>query len=91
MPGLVDAYVHLTGNPGTPFWNEAIVTDAHAAVGLANAHITGRAGFTTVRDLGSARRTAFAVRDAVREALFLGPRIMASGPAISIIGGQGDG
>ena len=91
LPGLIDAHVHLTGNPGTPFWNEAIEADEHAvAIGLANARTTARAGFTTVRDLGSAKRTAFAVRDAVREGLFPGPRILASGPAISIIGGHGD-
>ena len=91
LPGLIDAHVHLTGNPGIPFWNEAIETDEHAvAVGLANARITARAGFTTVRDLGSGRRTAFAVRDAVREGLFPGPRILASGPAVSIVGGHGD-
>ena len=91
LPGLIDTHVHLTGNPGKPFWNEAIETDEHAvAIGLANARITARAGFTTVRDLGSGRRTAFAVRDAVREGLFPGPRILASGPAVSIIGGHGD-
>jgi len=91
LPGLIDAHVHLTGDPGKPFWNEAVETDEHAvAVGLANARLTARAGFTTVRDLGSAKRTGFAVRDAIREGLFPGPRILASGPAISIIGGHGD-
>ncbi len=24
MPGLIDAHVHLTGDPSTPFWREAI-------------------------------------------------------------------
>lgn len=27
LPGLIDTHVHLTGNPGTPFWNEAVETD----------------------------------------------------------------
>ncbi|WP_310497861.1 amidohydrolase family protein [Sandarakinorhabdus sp.] len=90
-PGLIDAHVHLTGDPGTPFWREAVDTDEKAvAVGLKNAALTVRAGFTTVRDLGSSRLTAFAVRDAITEGMFPGPRIVASGPAISIIGGHGD-
>lgn len=91
LPGLIDAHVHLTGEPGKPFWNEAIESDEHAtAVGLKNAAVTARAGFTTVRDVGSAKLSGFAVRDAVKEGLFPGPRILASGPAISIIGGHGD-
>jgi imidazolonepropionase-like amidohydrolase len=24
LPGLIDAHVHLTGDPGTPFWRDAI-------------------------------------------------------------------
>lgn len=91
LPGLMDAHTHLTGEPDKPFWNEAIETSEHqVAVGLANARKTAKAGFTTVRDLGSAQLTAFAVRDAINEELFPGPRILASGPALSIIGGHGD-
>jgi imidazolonepropionase-like amidohydrolase len=91
LPGLIDSHVHLTGEPGTPFWRETVETDEHAvAVGLANAGKTVRAGFTTVRDLGSARLTGFAIRDAIAEGLFPGPRVLASGPALSIIGGHGD-
>jgi imidazolonepropionase-like amidohydrolase len=54
MPGLIDAHVHLTGDPGTPFWREAIDSNESAAVtGVKNALLTARAGFTTVRDLGA--------------------------------------
>ena len=91
LPGLIDAHVHLTSEPGKPFWNEAIETDEHTvAVGLKNAAVTARAGFTTVRDVGSPKLAGFAVRDAVNEGMFPGPRILASGLAISIIGGHGD-
>jgi len=91
MPGLIDAHVHLTGNPGTPLIDEASKSDEYGvAVGLHNALLTVRAGFTTVRDLGSARLTAFAVRDAIAQGLLPGPRVLASGPAISIVGGHGD-
>ena len=91
MPGLIDAHVHLTSTPGAPLVSEAQDTDERGvAVGLHNALITARAGFTTVRDLGSARLTGFAIRDAIAEGLLPGPRVIASGPAVSIIGGHGD-
>jgi imidazolonepropionase-like amidohydrolase len=91
LPGLIDAHVHLATLPGTPFWREAIDSDEHAtAVGLMNALITARAGFTTVRDLGAPGRSSFAIRDAVAQGLMPGPRVVASGPAVSIIGGHGD-
>lgn len=90
-PGLIDAHVHLTGDPGAPFWREAVDSpELSVAYGLKNARLTARAGFTTVRDLGSARLAGFAVRDAINAGLFPGPRILAAGPALSIIGGHGD-
>ncbi len=91
LPGLIDTHVHLGGGPDKPFWNEAIETNERTvANGLANARITLKAGFTTVRELGAAPQAAFAVRDAINEGLFPGPRIIAAGTAISIIGGHGD-
>lgn len=91
MPGLIDAHVHLTGDPGTPFWREAIDTDELAAiVGVKNALLTARAGFTTVRDVGAPGNSSFALRDAIRDGIVPGPRIVASGGALSIVGGHGD-
>ena len=91
LPGLIDAHVHLTGMPDGKFWEGAVTTDEHAvAVGLRNAAVTVRAGFTTVRDLGSEKLSGFAVRDAINEGLFPGPRVLAAGQSLSIIGGHGD-
>lgn len=91
LPGLIDAHVHLTGDPGTPFWREAIDSSELAAViGVKNALLTARAGFTTVRDLGATGLSSFALRDAIRDGLVPGPRIVASGGALSIVGGHGD-
>jgi imidazolonepropionase-like amidohydrolase len=91
MPGLIDAHVHLTGDPGTPFWREAIDSDESAAItGVKNALLTARAGFTTVRDLGAPGLASFALRDGIKSGQIPGPRILASGPALSIIGGHGD-
>ncbi len=91
LPGLIDAHVHLTGDPGTPFWREAIDPPEVAAItGVKNALLTARAGFTTVRDLGAPGNSSFALRDAIRDGIVPGPRIIASGGALSIVGGHGD-
>jgi imidazolonepropionase-like amidohydrolase len=91
LPGLIDSHVHLTGDPGGDFRDEAVVTDELSTlIGAKNARVTALAGFTTVRDLGSASLTGFALRDATAKGLIPGPRILSSGPAISIIGGHGD-
>ena len=91
LPGLIDAHVHLTGDPGTPFWREAIDSnEAATLVGAKNALLTARAGFTTVRDLGAPGHSSFALRDAIRDGIVPGPRIIASGGALSIVGGHGD-
>ncbi len=91
LPGLIDAHVHLTGDPGTPFWRETIDPNELAAiVGVKNALLTAQAGFTTVRDLGAPGASSFALRDAIRDGVVPGPRIVASGGALSIVGGHGD-
>ncbi|MEA3050601.1 MAG: hypothetical protein QOG84_2437 [Sphingomonadales bacterium] len=91
LPGLIDAHVHLTSVPGEPFWQEAVnPPEYYALVGAHNALVTARAGFTTVRDLGSGRLTGFALRRAINEGLVPGPRMLAAGEALSTIGGHGD-
>src|SRR5947208_7409590 len=90
MPGMIDVHVHLTLNWGEP-WYQAITpkySEPYAAIlGLKNALVMARAGFTTVRDLGSAGVTAIATRDAIRDGTFPGPRVLVSGPLLSMIGG----
>ena len=91
LPGLIDMHVHLTGDPGGDFWKEATEpTEWGVVVGAKNARKTVKAGFTTVRDVGSAQETAFVLRRGTAEGLIEGPRILASGPPLSIIGGHGD-
>ncbi len=54
LPGLIDMHVHLSGDPGGDYRDEAVDPDEWATlVGAKNARITALAGFTTVRDLGS--------------------------------------
>ena len=89
--GLIDLHVHLTGDPGGDFWREAVEpAEWGVVVGAKNAEATVRAGFTTVREAGSAQQTAFALRRGTEEGLITGPRIIAAGPPLAIIGGHGD-
>ncbi len=91
LPGLIDLHVHLSFDPGTPWYLEPVMTDEYQAlVGVKNAALTVKAGFTTVRDVGSAPDVGYALRDAIAKGLIVGPRVQASGPAISITGGHGD-
>lgn len=91
VPGLIDLHVHLTGDPGGDFWKETVEPDEWGVVvGAKNAEKTLRAGFTTVREAGSAQETAFSLRRGTAEGMILGPRIIAAGPALAIIGGHGD-
>ncbi len=91
VPGLIDLHVHLTSDPGTDYRNEAVEPEEWGmVVGAKNALITLRAGFTTVRDAGSAQYTGFSLRRGTAEGLIPGPRIVAAGPALSIVGGHGD-
>ena len=91
LPGLIDLHVHLTGDPGGDFWKEAVEPDEWGVVvGAKNARITALAGFTTVREAGSGPETAFALRRGTAEGLIPGPRIVAAGVPLAIIGGHGD-
>lgn len=91
LPGLIDMHVHLSGDPGGDFRDEAVDPSEWATlIGAKNARITALAGFTTVRDLGSPPLVGFALRRATAEGIIPGPRIVSSGPAISVIGGHGD-
>lgn len=91
LPGLIDTHVHLASDPGTPWWSRTVYTDEYATtVGTKNALVTVRSGFTTVRDAGSGPNVGFALRDAVKNGVIIGPRILAAGVGVSIIGGHGD-
>jgi len=93
MPGMTDVHVHLTQDSGTPWYSYFTQKYSNAysvTVGLTHALDMARAGFTTVRDLGGDTNAVIAVRDAVAEGRFAGPRIKVSGAPLSIIGGHAD-
>ncbi|MGV8929882.1 MAG: amidohydrolase family protein [Brevundimonas sp.] len=92
LPGLIDSHVHLTGEQNPNGRLEAVTQSEadQAMIGARYARRTLMAGFTTVADLGAANESIFALRDAVRRGDVPGPRIIASGSAVSIHGGHGD-
>jgi imidazolonepropionase-like amidohydrolase len=93
LPGMTDVHVHLTSNSGEPWYvgfTQPRSIPYSATVGLTHALEMARAGFTTVRDLGGSTSAVIAVRDAVAEGRFPGPRIKVSGDPLSIIGGHAD-
>ena len=93
MPGMTDVHVHLMQNSGEP-WDVGFTqkySNAYSVtLGLTHALEMARGGFTTVRDLGAETSSVIAVRDAVGEGRFPGPRIKVSGAPLSIIGGHAD-
>lgn len=92
LPGLIDSHVHLTSEQGPNSQLEEFTkTKSDLALdGAWNGMKTLRAGFTTVADLGAPNESIFALRDAIRTGRIPGPRIIASGAAISVHGGHGD-
>jgi imidazolonepropionase-like amidohydrolase len=90
LPGLIDAHTHLTFNPRFGYETLAISVPREALVGAHNARITLEAGFTTVRNVGARGYADVALRDAINAGDVPGPRMLVSGPALSITGGHCD-
>ena len=90
LPGLIDAHTHLTSDPVFGYQQLGISIPKEALIGAKNARVTLEAGFTTVRNVGARGYTDIALRDAINEGLVPGPRMIASGPALSITGGHCD-
>jgi imidazolonepropionase-like amidohydrolase len=93
MPGMTDAHVHLTSTSGEPWYSrytKKFSVPYDTTMGLTHALEMARGGFTTVRDLGGNTSAVIAVRDAVAEGRFPGPRIRVAGAPLSIIGGHAD-
>jgi len=91
LPGLIDMHVHITARADQNGYESlAVTTAAEAISGVANAGTTLRAGFTTVRNVGAGGFSDIALRDSINRGETIGPRIIASGPAIGATGGHCD-
>jgi imidazolonepropionase-like amidohydrolase len=91
LPGLIDCHTHLTGTPyDSGLSGVRISYPRMALTGARNARVTLEAGFTTVRNLGASGYSDIALRDAINAGDVPGPRMVVSGPPLSITGGHGD-
>lgn len=91
LPGLIDTHTHLSGDPGGDYWRQAVDPDEWSTIiATKNAGITVRAGFTTVRDVGSSAQVMQSIRRGTASAIIDGPRIQTGGNSIAIIGGHAD-
>ena len=90
LPGFIDAHTHLTYDPNFGYQELGVSIPKEALIGAKNARITLEAGFTTVRNVGARGYTDIALRDAINEGMVPGPRMLASGPPLSITGGHCD-
>src|SRR5216684_495680 len=90
LPGLIDAHTHLTMDPKFGYERLGVSIPREALTGAKNARLTLEAGFTTVRNVGADGYSDVALRDAINAGDVPGPRMLVSGPALSITGGHCD-
>ena len=92
LPGLIDCHTHLGSRADRydEIYNFKDTPFQSAFAAVVNARKTLEAGFTSVRDVGSLPFLAVDLRNSINDGLVPGPRIVASGPGISITGGHGD-
>ena len=91
LPGLMDMHVHLQGELGPDNDRDALkMSDELMQMrSVFYAMKTLKAGFTTVRDVGSSPQEMYAMRDAINYGWIDGPRIIAAG-GVGITGGHAD-
>ncbi|MFC3814642.1 amidohydrolase family protein [Lysobacter sp. GCM10012299] len=93
LPGLIDLHTHLVGdiqsdNVAAPLMSTSA---RDALIGVRNARDTLRAGFTTVRDVGTYRAfTDVALRNAINDGIVEGPRMFVAGTYVTVSGGGGE-
>lgn len=91
LPGLIDMHTHLTSDPHYSGYRRLQFTDNFwTVVGVANAKKTLEAGFTTVRNVGSANYDDVAIKQAIEQGIVTGPRIVPATYAIGATGGHCD-
>ena len=95
LPGLIDVHVHIT-NDGGAGKTAAVLGDAFEAAadlamrGYANALVSLRAGYTTLRNLHAPLFADVAVRDAINAGRLEGPRLIVCGQGLCVTGGHMD-
>lgn len=92
LPGLIDCHTHLEARADQldPILEVRFTPIQGGINGVVNANTTLMAGFTSVRDVGSSPFFAVDLRRAIDSGFIPGPRVVASGPALTSTGGHGD-
>ncbi|MFL6630678.1 MAG: amidohydrolase family protein [Vitreoscilla sp.] len=91
LPGLIDMHVHLAADARIDGNHYLDYTDSFwVAVGVANAKAMLDAGFTTVRNVGSADYADVGIKQAVEGGYVPGPRIVPATYALGSTGGHCD-
>ena len=93
LPGFIDCHVQLAGRgPGEEAAADGSARDLpqeDAIRGVRNAKRTLEAGFTTVRNIGGRDLSDVALRNAIRDGIVPGPRMLVSGEAAGGSGSTG--
>lgn len=91
LPGLIDMHVHLDGPADIGGYSGLEFTDSFwGMTAVKNAHDMLDAGFTTVRNVGSADRNDVGLKQAIDAGYAVGPRIVPAGYALGATGGHCD-
>src|SRR5271157_5179533 len=91
LPGLIDMHTHLTSDPRFSGYRRLQFTDNFwTVVGVANAKKTLEAGFTTIRNVGSANYDDVGSKQGIEQGIVSGPRIVPATYAIGATGGHCD-
>ena len=92
MPGWIDMHVHIASQQSPNRFIEGFTLEPadYALRAVPYAERTLMAGFTTVRDVGTAYALAQSIRRAVNGGHIPGPRIYTSGKSLATTGGHAD-
>ena len=91
LPGMIDMHVHLDSLAEIGGYRSLEYTDSFwMAAGVKNAREMLEAGFTTVRNVGSANYNDVGLKQAIAEGYAVGPRIVPAANAIGATGGHCD-
>ncbi len=91
LPGLIDMHVHLDSPANIGGYRGLEFTDSFwAMTAVGNARDMLKAGFTTVRNVGSSNRNDIGLKQAIENGYAAGPRIVPAGHALGATGGHCD-
>ncbi|HZG42211.1 MAG TPA: amidohydrolase family protein, partial [Longimicrobium sp.] len=95
MPGMIEGHSHLLLHPyNETSWDDQVLRESQSlrvVRATVHARATLMAGFTTARDLGSegAGYADVGLKQAIRQGIIPGPRLLVAGPAIVATGAYG--